>query len=44
MSDTRVKAVATGMPAVQLLACTKCGVILWDIEAHYAHAHGSADL
>lgn len=33
------EAVLTGIPNVQLLACTLCGVLLWDIEAHYAHAH-----
>lgn len=22
-----------------MLACTACGVLLWDIDAHYAHAH-----
>jgi len=37
--DYRAKAVGTGAPEVHLLACTKCGVLLWDIDAHYAHAH-----
>ena len=31
--------VVTGLPNVQLLACVLCGVLLWDIDAHYAHAH-----
>ena len=35
--------VVTGLPNVQLLACRLCGVLLWDIEAHYAHAHRSGD-
>lgn len=35
----RAQAVETGQPPVQLLACKLCGVLLWDIEAHYAHAH-----
>jgi hypothetical protein len=38
-SEKRVHAVVTGRPEVQLLACTECGVLLWDIDAHYAHAH-----
>lgn len=39
MSDPRGEVVTTGFPVVQLIACVKCGVILWDIDAHYAHAH-----
>lgn len=35
----RAQAVETGQPPVQLLACKICGVLLWDIDAHYAHAH-----
>lgn len=38
-ADERVEAVVTGAPEVRLLACTTCGVLLWDIDAHYAHAH-----
>lgn len=39
MIDTRVNVVVTGTPEVQLLACKLCGVLLWDIDAHYTHAH-----
>lgn len=41
MADTRVEAVRTGdlNNPVTLLACTRCGVIVWDIDAHYGHAH-----
>lgn len=40
MSDeSRVEAVGTGSPQVRLLACVLCGVLLWDIDAHYVHAH-----
>lgn len=38
--DQRVEAVVTGQPEVRILACVLCGVLLWDIDAHYAHAHG----
>lgn len=34
-----VEVVVTGLPNVQMLACTLCGVLLWDIQKHYAHAH-----
>jgi len=37
--DERVEVVTTGQPEVQLLACTRCGVIAWNIDAHYSHAH-----
>lgn len=40
MGDSRVKVVTTGQPETQMLACTSCGVLLWDIDAHYEHAHG----
>lgn len=39
MDPARVQVATTGQPMVKLLACTKCGVLLWDIDAHYAHAH-----
>ena len=39
--DNRVRAVRTGLPEVQLLACVLCGVLLWDIASHYKHSHGS---
>jgi len=39
VNDPRVEAVYTGQPQVMLLACKKCGVLLWDIDAHYADAH-----
>lgn len=39
MRDSRVEVVETGQPPVQLLACALCGVLLWDIRAHYRHAH-----
>lgn len=38
-SETRVIAVTTGSPEVRLLACVLCGVLLWDIDAHYAASH-----
>lgn len=36
----RVEAVVTGAPPVTLLACRLCGVLLWDIAAHYGYTHG----
>lgn len=39
MADARVQAVETGTPPVRLLACTLCGVLLWDIDLHYAVSH-----
>ena len=39
MNDPRVDAHIAGSPPVALLACRKCGVVLWDIDAHYQHAH-----
>lgn len=41
--DERAEAVRTGQPIMSLLACTLCGVLLWDIDAHYEHAHSEAD-
>ncbi|MDR6867512.1 hypothetical protein J2Y69_002116 [Microbacterium resistens] len=35
----RAEVVTTGQPEVQVLACIRCGVLLWNIEAHYADAH-----
>lgn len=35
-----VEAVVTGAPPVTLLACRLCGVLLWDIAAHYGYTHG----
>jgi hypothetical protein len=37
--EDRAEAVRTGQPITTLLACRLCGVLLWDIDAHYAHAH-----
>lgn len=37
--DERVEAVVTGHLEVRLLACRQCGVLVWDIDAHYAHTH-----
>lgn len=37
--DPRMEAVQTGHPPVALLACTVCGVLAWDFDKHYAHAH-----
>ncbi len=37
--DERVMAVVTGSPEVRLLACVACGVLLGDIDAHYAATH-----
>lgn len=39
MIDQRAHVVETGLPPVQLLACTICGVLLWDIDAHYPAIH-----
>lgn len=41
--ENRVEAVLTGHPPVYQIACTRCGVLLWDIDAHYEHAHGDGD-
>lgn len=37
--DGRFEVVATGYPLVSLLTCTTCGVLLWDVEKHYAYSH-----
>lgn len=37
--DGRCEVVETGHPAVQILACTLCGVLLWNVDKHYTHAH-----
>jgi hypothetical protein len=34
-----VETITTGNPPVELVACTLCGVLLWDAEKHQAHAH-----
>ncbi|OBI95561.1 hypothetical protein A5625_08070 [Mycobacterium sp. 1465703.0] len=39
-ADGRFEAVETGWPLTQLLACTTCGVLLWDVDKHYRSAHG----
>lgn len=39
--EARAEAVRTGAPEVQLLACAECGVLLWDIDAHYRQAHAT---
>jgi hypothetical protein len=31
--------VETGSPSISLLACKECGVLLWDVEAHWTDAH-----
>lgn len=38
-ANDRMVAVQTGQPLTWLLACARCGVLLWDADAHYAHAH-----
>lgn len=38
-ADWRVQAVTTGQPEVRLLSCVLCGVIVWDIDAHYVYTH-----
>lgn len=38
-NDGRYIVVRTGQPEVLLVACAECGVLLWDIDAHYKHAH-----
>jgi len=40
-AEARAEAVRTGAPEVQLLACAECGVLLWDIDAHYRQAHAT---
>lgn len=37
--DPRLYVVDTGYPVVSLVACTLCGVLLWSVDQHYAHAH-----
>lgn len=37
--DERVHVVRTGLPMTYLIACKKCGVLLWDVDAHYQHTH-----
>lgn len=39
-ADERMKAVRPH-PNVCLLACTLCGVLVWDFDAHYTHAHST---
>ena len=45
MSDIidRIEMATTGHPEVRLIACKLCGVLLWDIDKHYAHAHPESD-
>lgn len=44
-SDPRIEAVDTGPDgSLTLLACTACGVIVWDFDKHYAHAHWTQEL
>lgn len=31
--------VQTGWPLTHLIACTMCGVLLWDVDTHYAAMH-----
>ena len=31
--------VQTGYPPVQLMACSTCGALLWDVKAHYETLH-----
>lgn len=38
----RCEVVETGQPATRLIACTRCGVLLWDVDKHYREAHGIA--
>lgn len=37
--EKHIESVVTGWPQVNLIACKVCGVLLWDIEKHWAHAH-----
>lgn len=39
----RVEVVTTGHPPAQFIACRACGVLLWDIKAHWAHAHAELE-
>lgn len=35
----RSEVVETGWPMTQLLACTTCGGLVWDIDKHYSALH-----
>lgn len=37
--DPRITVVTTGWPLTSLIACTECGVLLWDTEKHYREIH-----
>lgn len=38
--DPRIEVVDTGpYGQISLIACTKCGVLLWSADKHYADAH-----
>lgn len=38
-APVRAVEVDTGSPLMRFLACTSCGVLLWDVEAHWRHSH-----
>lgn len=38
-ADPRIEVVTTGWPLVSLVACTQCGVLLWDADKHYKDDH-----
>ena len=38
-NDELGEVIETGWPQTQLIACKKCGVLLWDAPSHYRHAH-----
>lgn len=41
--DPRVRTVFTGTHGQQLMTgCNLCGVLIWDVNLHYAHAHPDA--
>lgn len=37
--DPRVTVVQTGDPLAYFVACTRCGVLLWDADSHYKTTH-----
>lgn len=38
--DLRVRTVFTGTHGQQMMnGCELCGVLIWDVDLHYAHAH-----
>lgn len=42
-AEPKMQAVLTGNPLTQLLACTRCGVLVWDVLLHWSLAPGHDD-